>query len=248
MTINYVGLNKIRYPLHRHPNWEILYYTEGKGHLSTETESLPYEKGTILIIPPNTYHGTIPDESSVNISVGGDFNNRFMFDSPVGLTDNPACDGEALVKLIFNNQHSSSDYLSALCAAYVEFILSCTPPRSPMHLAVNKVISSMTRQFYDSGLDTAALLKESGYAEDHIRSRFKDMTGYTPVGYLTKLRIDNAKKLFEIYGDNITVSSVSEACGFDDPIYFSKRFKEHTGTSPARYKKLLSKHKEQQHR
>lgn len=237
MIVQYVNINKVKYPLHRHPRWEILYYIEGKGYLLTEGENIPFEKGTIFLIPPNTLHGTISDGSSINISVGGDFNHMLMFDSFVKLSDTPSKDGEALVKLIFSNRYSSPDYLSSLCIAYVQFILKNIQQQTRIQRAVQEIIVKITESFYDSRLDMTSILNENGYAEDYIRAKFKEITGDTPIHFLTKIRIDHAKKLFDIYGDGITVSEAAEACGFDDPIYFSKRFKELIGRSPDNYKK-----------
>ncbi|MBQ4116756.1 MAG: helix-turn-helix transcriptional regulator [Clostridia bacterium] len=237
MIVKYVNINKVNYALHKHPVWEILYYTEGKGYLETETENIPFGKGTIILVPPNFIHGTFSKNGSVNISVGGDFNHLFMFDSPIILTDTPSKDGESLVKLIFNNRYSAPDYLSTLCNAYVQFILQNAQPQSHIQRSVNEIIRIITEKFYDSTFDLNNILNESGYAEDYIRAQFKSITGDTPVRYLTKIRIDHAKKLFDIYGEIITVSEAANTCGFDDPIYFSRRFKEFTGVSPDNYKK-----------
>jgi AraC-like DNA-binding protein len=53
------------------------------------------------------------------------------------------------------------------------------------------------------------------------------------------MKIDHARRLLEIYGRSITVAEVAEACGFEDAVYFSKRFKQFTGVSPEAYKKQL---------
>ena len=74
------------------------------------------------------------------------------------------------------------------------------------------------------------------YSEDYIRYIFKNKTGFSPLDFLTKLRIEHAQKLLDIYGDNISVAEVAEACGFDDSVYFSRRFKQFTSLSPTQYK------------
>lgn len=45
------------------------------------------------------------------------------------------------------------------------------------------------------------------------------------------------KRLFQIYGDSVTVSQVAIKSGFSDPVYFSKKFKQFTGVSPEKYRK-----------
>lgn len=241
MTLNYVSINKVIYPLHCHPDWEILYYTQGEGYLAASDKNYPFEKGTIMLIPPNTPHGTFSEKGSVNISMGGNFNGLFMGDSIITLSDNISEDGLKLVKLIFANRYSNTDYLSALCSAYVHFILQNISPKSRIHKSVGKIISNITEAFFEPDFDLTPLMNQTGYAEDYIRAQFKNITGVTPVAYLTKMRIDHAKKLFDIYGDNITVTEAAYACGFADPVYFSKRFKSEIGVSPDIYKKTSKK-------
>ena len=53
--------------------------------------------------------------------------------------------------------------------------------------------------------------------------------------YLNSLRINRA---LELIGDpDLSVSEISEKCGFSDPYYFSKVFKKITGLTPTEYRK-----------
>lgn len=237
VTITQKGIKK--YPLHKHNNWEIMHYVSGTGHLATEKENIPFQKGSIIIVPPKTVHGSVSENGFVNISVSGDFNHLLMFEKTTVLKDNSSADGETLAKLIFNNRYSSGDYLSALCTAYITFVLQNAEYENNVSTAVAEIIKAITENFSALAFDVTQLLNKSGYAEDYIRSEFKKITSLTPVQFLTKLRIENAQKLFEIYGKSITVSEVAEVCGFSDTIYFSKRFKQCVGLSPDAYRKQI---------
>ena len=68
----------------------------------------------------------------------------------------------------------------------------------------------MSARFSDPCFDITPLLNQSGYAEDYIRAEFKKATSLTPIDFLTKMRLEHAQKLFEIYGDNISVSEVAD--------------------------------------
>ena len=61
---------------------------DGNGFLATTQGNISFEKGDIIIVPPRILHGSVSERGFVNISVGGDFNNLFMFDKPVKLFDN----------------------------------------------------------------------------------------------------------------------------------------------------------------
>ncbi len=235
-----------KYPLHKHSNWEIMYYLEGEGYLATEGQNIPFQKGSIIIVPPTLMHGSVSKNGFVNISIGGEFNHLLMHDKPLVLFDNAASDGEKLASLIFENRFAAPEYLSALCSAYIHFLLQNIECESSLSFAVAQIIKDATENFSDAGFNITESLNKSGYAEDYIRASFKEKTGQTPVAFLTKIRILHAKKLFEIYSKSISVCEAAEKCGFDDLVYFSKRFKQLVGVSPDIYRKDMQKTVEKQ--
>ena len=225
-----------KYPLHQHANWEIMYYLSGNGYLATDSEKIPFSPGTIIIVPPKTTHGSVSIDGFVNISVGGDFNHLFMFDKIIVEQDNETLNGKTLSTLIFDNRTADDEYLSALCNAYAHFLLKNVHYEKRINREINKLIDNIIENFSNADFDVTALLNQSGYAEDYIRMEFKKITKMSPIDFLTKVRIEHAKKLFEIYGQGLSVSQVAEACGFNDAVYFSRRFKQFTGVSPKQYK------------
>lgn len=228
-----------QYPLHQHPDWEIMYYLSGEGYLATQKENVPYKPGSIIIVPPGVTHGSVSQDGFVNISVGGDFGNLFLFDRICVQTDNDNRNGERLARLIYDNRYADNDYLSALCGAYAHFLLQNSVWEKKITQAVRDIIEQVSTRFSDPCFDITALLNQSGYAEDYIRAEFKKATALTPIDFLAKIRVNHARKLFEIYGKNLSVAKAAEACGFEDPIYFSRRFKQFIGLSPSEYKNQI---------
>lgn len=229
----------IRYPLHQHPNWEIMYYLKGEGCLATKTGDIAFKPGTIIIVPPKITHGSVCEDGFVNISIGGDFGHLFMFDNIVVQQDNDMLNCERLSKLIFDNRFAGEEYLSALCNAYAHFLLKNAAYEKKLNREISKIVAEITKNFFDPCFDVTDLLNKSGYAEDYIRAEFKKVTALTPIDFLAKTRVNHARKLFEIYGKSLSVAEVAEACGFEDPIYFSRRFKQFIGFSPTEYKKQI---------
>ena len=227
------------YPLHQHPNWEIMYYLKGEGYLATQNENIPFKPGSIIIVPPGVTHGSVSQNGFVNISIGGDFSHLFLFDYISVQMDNESRNGERLARLIYDNRYVNNDYLSALCGTYAQFLLHNSNPEKRITQAIRNIIEQVSARFSDPCFDITSLLNQSGYAEDYIRAEFKNSLTISPIDFLTKTRIEHAKKLLEIYGSNLSISEISEACGFDDPIYFSRRFKQFAGISPTEYKKRM---------
>ncbi|MDR2314245.1 MAG: response regulator [Spirochaetaceae bacterium] len=73
-----------------------------------------------------------------------------------------------------------------------------------------------------------------GISPNHLSTVFSQEAGETFIEYLTRVRIDRAKKLLE----NTAMKSADIACetGFSDPHYFSFIFKKNTGLSPREYR------------
>ena len=236
-TVSVTPPNTRSYPIHRHGVWEIMYYLEGEGYMATERGEIPFERGSIIIVPPETPHGSVSENGFVNISVAGDFSHLLMFDAPVRLRDGASGEGETLARMILNNRYAGEGYLSALCIAYASFLLQSAACESPIERCVRDIVKEIEKGCADPSFCVTELLKESGYAEDYIRAEFKKVTRTTPIRFLTKIRVDRAKSLLDIYGKSRTLTEIAAACGFDDVIYFSKKFKELTGQSPDRYRR-----------
>jgi transcriptional regulator GlxA family with amidase domain len=65
--------------------------------------------------------------------------------------------------------------------------------------------------------------------------RFKQATGDSPLAYIQKLRIAAAKRLLE--SDHRTMQEISDAVGYQDPVFFRNLFQRHTGVSPSAYRR-----------
>lgn len=82
------------------------------------------------------------------------------------------------------------------------------------------------------------------YAAEHLMSTnwfissFKNIMKVTPMQYVMSLRMTAAKGYFDATNKNVT--EVASAVGYENPLYFSRVFKKHTGYSPSEYKKIRS--------
>jgi transcriptional regulator GlxA family with amidase domain len=68
--------------------------------------------------------------------------------------------------------------------------------------------------------------------------RFKKATGDTPLVYLQKLRVENAKRLLE--GTGNTFNEITWQVGYEDVSSFQRLFKSETGLSPREYRAKFS--------
>lgn len=70
--------------------------------------------------------------------------------------------------------------------------------------------------------------------------RFRQATGSTPIDWLRRERINQAKRRLLESSDSI--QEISEQVGYADQFYFSRDFKRLTGVSPSRYRRQELSH------
>jgi len=79
------------------------------------------------------------------------------------------------------------------------------------------------------------MVKRSKLAERTFKRRFTTATGLTPIAYVQRLRIEDAKRRLERTG--ASVDEVSWKVGYEDPAFFLRLFRRTTGLAPGAYRK-----------
>lgn len=87
--------------------------------------------------------------------------------------------------------------------------------------------------YADSELSLQSLAEEWGYSPKYLSDCFKKRTGLGFSRYLKSLRIKHA--VFYMDQGVESVKNVALLCGFQDPLYFSKVFRDTVGVSPREY-------------
>jgi transcriptional regulator GlxA family with amidase domain len=80
-----------------------------------------------------------------------------------------------------------------------------------------------------------AVIKRSKLAERTFKRRFVAATGLTPIAYVQRLRIEDAKRRLE--RTDASVEEVSWRVGYEDAAFFRRLFRRTTGISPGAYRK-----------
>lgn len=79
------------------------------------------------------------------------------------------------------------------------------------------------------------LARGSRLAERTFKRRFTDVTGLTPLAYVQRLRIEDAKRRLE--RTDASIDEISWQVGYEDPAFFRRLFKRTTGLAPGAYRK-----------
>lgn len=81
----------------------------------------------------------------------------------------------------------------------------------------------------------AELVRQSGLPKRTFDRRFKAATGYSPLGYIQALRIEEAKQLLET--GTAPVETVAREVGYEDTASFRRLFARLAGMTPGEYRR-----------
>lgn len=71
----------------------------------------------------------------------------------------------------------------------------------------------------------------------YFHKLFTAAVGKTPYEYLTRLRLDESKRLILMGG--LSMSEIAEQCGFSSQSYFNAVFKQKMGETPSKYRRRI---------
>ncbi|MBQ3074853.1 MAG: AraC family transcriptional regulator [Clostridia bacterium] len=92
-----------------------------------------------------------------------------------------------------------------------------------------KAVAFTNTHFTEQQLTVEQICKEAGIAGTSFRQLFKKHYGQAPTKYITKLRLEYARKLLS---GGATVEHAAEKSGFSDPKYFARVVKKNFGCTP----------------
>jgi AraC-like DNA-binding protein len=224
---------------HSHRNYELVYYESGAGTTTIGKRTWSYGPGEFAIIPPGCKHDESRRESTRVMFV------CFFYDmNPVRLQEGVWKDTaeRAVYAILKRMSEELSDkkpfYEVKLNALASELLVetgrvmgSPGPDRggSKMEYAKN-----LMDQYFSEGIELTDIARQLGYSYDHFRHQFKVSTGYSPMQYMIRSRMEKAMHMLQQTDKAIT--AVSEECGFSNLPQFSLMFKQQHGMTPRAYR------------
>jgi two-component system response regulator YesN len=100
---------------------------------------------------------------------------------------------------------------------------------------LNRLLISYIRSNFRAILSMGQIADQFGFSEEYLSKVFKRYNETTPMKYITRLRIEEAKHLLILEPD-MEIKQVGELVGYPDAFYFSRVFKACTGLYPKEYR------------
>lgn len=250
---------------HYHDSYEIYYLLSGVRHYFIRDRTFRVEKGDIVLINRHDLHKTTYGGSATHERVLVNFDEAYVGRLQMLVDDidillpfhqdfnviklnksEHKVIEQALFKIMKEAREGSAGSESCVRLATAELLiyiarravqLKASESSHPdqMHEKVSDIVKFINSKHMEKL--TLKYISENFYISPYYLSRlFKKATGFTFVEYLNSIRIREAQKLLKESGLN--VSEIAERTGYESSTHFGRVFKEITGLSPLRFRKI----------
>ena len=157
-----------------------------------------------------------------------------MFDIPLLIS---AKYQEKLFKLIFTIRNDPS-MCQKYAAAYelTDILLAHSSIKNTIFDNQAILLKRHINEHYNEKITKEDLANIAFCSVPNLYRIFQRDFHLSPHNYINKIRLEKASLLLE--NSNHSIIEISEMVGFDDPVYFSKLFKESYQLSPKKYRKI----------
>lgn len=243
MDFWFTGKNErhLSYPEHFHGYWEILFHLEGSGIMRIDTQEFPFSPGSIFCIRPGIKHSKHSQSGFLDGSILlRDFFLSETTQNVLIFQDDDAGSLQTLYQLgtRFSTAPTGNVYDEQFLRCILDAIqnLLCRWQNARQsNSEIARFQAELALHATDPDFDLNAAFGVTHYSPNHLRTLFHTQCGCTPVQYLNRLRIQQAKQQLLQSSGTLTTQQIARNCGFRDPYYFSRVFKQVTGLSPSHF-------------
>ena len=248
-------------------DYHVHFILHGKGTLEIGGKSYKLQRGQIFVIPPDveTYYYSDPEDPwhYTWVSFGGTRAGYFL--EKAGITaENPVRDTyieperflELTEKILNHHELTVANELLRTSLLY-EIIALLVESQNQQKskegeeevydyspdVYVNTAIEYIGEHYPHTKVsEIASYIGISRYYLTHI---FKEKLHASPQEFLLNYRMEQANRLLRTTG--LSVQAVSEKVGYENPLTFSKTFKNKFGLSPKKYREKMKREEQEHH-
>ena len=248
-------------------DYHVHFILHGKGTLEIGGKSYKLQRGQIFVIPPDveTYYYSDPEDPwhYTWVSFGGTRAGYFL--EKAGITEeNPVRDTyieperflELTEKILNHHELTVANELlrTSLLYEIIALLVDSENQQKSKEGAdevydyspdvyVNTAIEYIREHYPRTKVsEIASYIGISRYYLTHI---FKEKLHVSPQEFLLNYRMEQANRLLRTTG--LSVQEVSEKVGYENPLTFSKTFKNKFGLSPKKYREKMKREEQEHH-
>ncbi|ANB56702.1 helix-turn-helix domain protein [Anoxybacillus sp. B7M1] len=246
--------NRVRKVARTLQHHAFLFFDKGKGNFTIGKKRYAIQEGRLFYVAPHVFHSLELDPKTpfccltVHFSYASVHFNDLQWEikqetdilplpSVQEVKDNYQV-GDLFKKLVdsWNAKLPGYEFLAKTLLQQLLIALYQNNKRKDRNdsvaLKVEKMIQYM-HQNVTRKITLAELSEMTQLSPSYLSRMFKDITGYSVIGFFNKIKMDKAKEL--MMEGNKKVKEVAQALGFVDEFYFSRLFKRMEGISPSEF-------------
>lgn len=240
---------------HTHEHLEIFYIEKGKGVFETKTQKVHIKSNDIIVVNKGAVHRIYSEEEPL------EYFNLATFNVQVGDNKLDCVSNGEFEKISFKNKENNiysimrrfeiqakKERVSVLRAYSVvyeilDFLLSALKSRNEnapkdTSFRLTEKIKNYILENYDKDFLLEELSKRFFISKSHLGHTFKKEYGISPVKFLIKTRVEQAKVL--LLCTNKSITEISSEVGFSNPNYFAYYFSKLVEKTPSDFRKTSS--------
>ena len=244
--------------IHYHDDHELYYMLKGKTKYFIGNDIYEVNSGDFVFIPSGILHKTDSEDCLNHERILVSFDDS-LFDKKtmpvinemknhriIHIPENKLVILEDLLYKIESEFSEEKKYHSVLFDIYIiELVtLLCRykydyMPNLNDYDNIIHSIANYIKENYSTNISLEKLSHEFSMSKSHISRKFKSYTGIGINEYITYVRISEAQRMLR--ESRLSVTKISQQCGFNDSNYFSSVFKKFKGITPKSYQLNLRK-------
>ncbi|MBR2343483.1 MAG: helix-turn-helix transcriptional regulator [Clostridia bacterium] len=239
---------------HYHNIFELYYLTAGRCSYFIDNKSYDITPGDLVIIPEGIIHKTMYDGGEHERKLIN-FSRHYLPKTVIPTlsqlmyiyrNDGATDEVRKFFDLIEQEYNNPDGYTDDALKSYIRllFLTLARRPNTKISRAsssefIESTVKYVQRSFaQDITLTEAARLHS--VSPEHLSRRFKRETGFGFSEYLNLVRLQHAEQLLA-GGEELSISEIAYASGFNDSNYFSDKFKKEYGISPLKFRNQIKK-------
>lgn len=225
----------------------LLYCLAGEGWIKSNGKTIQLKPNTGYIIPKNTGHkygSSLKEAWSIYwLHFEGDYAKTFYerFSASSDAAVNIAFDESRITLLTEIIKLLESDFtdekIELTHFKLIAFLSSLSYSNTSNNAISDTISLSITfmKTHLSAILTIEVLANQACYSISRYSELFKQKTGYSPIQFFIRLKIQ--KSCEYLYFTNLNIKEICKEVGFEDPYYFSRMFKKQISVSPSEYRK-----------
>lgn len=221
-------------------DYHIIYLISGTMEVTYDARSYLLKPGGFVLYPPNTPHKyrDYPDTHRVWVHFSGQAVPEMLREACLhgGVVQSlPSNQLESLfLQLIMAHNCASDIPLEKGILASLLYQLGQQGQSHPEGTQLLDKCAVYLVAHYNTAVPVSVLAELCGLSQSRFLCLFKERFGMPPKEYQTRLRIRSCAAM--LTATHLPISDIGRSAGYEDPLYFSRIFKKHTGLSPRAYR------------